>query len=289
MSICWLNGQIMPTAEAMIPVQDHGLLYGDGIFEGIRFYHRRPFRLQAHLDRLWLSARAIDLMIPETPEQISAAVDEVVAVQSSDDGYLRLVVTRGTGPLGLDPRRCSRPNIFIIADRLALVPSEVADRGLAVIIASTRRLGPDGLDPRIKSLNYLNHILARQEANRAQADEAILLNVQGRVTEGSADNVFVVKAGQLMTPPVIDGALDGITRGVVLELARALKIPAAEISLSTFDLHTADECFLTGTGAELLPVRTIDGRAVSACPGPLFRRLREAYRTLILAESIHSQ
>lgn len=284
MSICWLNGCIMPTAEARIPVQDHGLLYGDGVFEGIRFYRRRPFRLAAHLDRLWLSARAIELVIPEPAASLAEAMDELIAAQDAEDGYLRLVVTRGVGPLGLDPSRCGRPNIVIIADRLALVPPEVADRGLSIVIASTRRLGPDGLDPRIKSLNYLNHILARQEATRAGADEAILLNSQGRVTEGSADNIFIVKAGRLLTPPVMDGALDGITRAAILDLARSLGLPAAEVSLSPFDLHTADECFLTGTGAELLPVRLVDGRELGSCPGPVFRRLRDAYRELILSE-----
>lgn len=285
MSTCWLNGRIMPTAEAVIPVQDHGLLYGDGVFEGIRFYHRRPFRLPAHLDRLWSSARAIDLVIPETPERLSAAIDELIAAQDEEHGYLRLVVTRGVGPLGLDPSRCTRPNIFVIADRLALVPETSRDRGLTVVIASTRRLGPDGLDPRIKSLNYLNHILARQEATRAGADEALLLNGQGRVAEGSADNVFVVRSGRLLTPPVIEGALDGITRACVLELAHEQGIPAAEVPLSPYDLHTADECFLTGTGAELLPVATVDGRALTACPGAVFQRLHAAYRELIRRET----
>lgn len=282
-AICWMNGRLMPAAEASVSVFDHGLLYGDGVFEGIRFYQRRAFRLEAHLERLAQSARALALSLPWDRAALTQAVAETLAAAPMASGYLRLVVTRGEGALGIDPRSCRQPNLFIIADRLdALV--EARGRGARLIIAATRRLGADGLDPRIKSLNYLNPILARLEANRAGADEAVMLNAAGRVTEGSADNLFIVQAGRLFTPPTSDGALAGITRAVVLELAAALGIEAFEQSLTPYDLYTADECFLTGTAAELVPVADIDGRPLSSCPGPLFSRLDQAYRTLIESE-----
>ena len=279
--VCWMDGAIVPLHEARIPVTDHGLLYGDGVFEGIRYYNGKPFRLDAHLRRLADSARAIALSLPEPLPRIAAIVQDVIAASGSADGYLRLVVTRGPGPLGIDPAPCRQPGLFVIAAPLALVSEERRQQGVAVIIAATRRLPPDGLDPRIKSLNYLNHILARIEANRAGADEAILLNHRGLVSEGSADNLFVVKNNCLLTPPVIDGALDGITRSWVMTQARELGIPVAARSLSAFDLYTADECFLTGTGAELIPVRNIDGRELPGCPGPVFRTLADAFREAV--------
>jgi branched-chain amino acid aminotransferase len=281
---CWLNGRLVAPEEATVSVFDHGLLYGDGVFEGIRYYHRAPFRLRAHLQRLVRSARAIALELPCDPEVLSRAVHDTVAAAGNESGYLRLVVTRGNGPLGIDPSRCERPNVFIVASPLAMVSGDARTRGARVIIASTRRLSPDGLDPRVKSLNYLNHILARIEANHAGADEAILLNQQGRVAEGTADNLFIVRDGELLTPPVIDGALDGITRGAILELAAGAGIPARETSLGPYDLYTADECFLTGTGAELIPVREVDGRALGACPGPVFQRLLHEFRALVAKE-----
>lgn len=278
---CWFNGEILPARAAALPVLDHGLLYGDGVFEGIRCYGGRPFRLAEHLRRLERSARALALALPLDAAQFGAAIAALLQRFGAGDAYLRLVVTRGVGALGIDPRRCTRPNVFIIADQLELIDADARARGASVIVAATRRLGADGLDPRIKSLNYLNHILARMEANHAGADEAILLNAAGRVAEGSADNVFVVRAGALATPPVSEGALEGITRQVVLELAAQLGIEAAETPLATFDLYTADECFLTGTGAELIPVRQIDGRPLPACPGPVFAQLRTAFAALI--------
>lgn len=279
-AVCWMNGRLLPAAEATVSVFDHGLLYGDGVFEGIRFYHRRAFRLQAHLERLALSARALALHLPWNREALTRAVAETLAAAPEDAGYLRLVVTRGVGTLGIDPRSCRQPNLFIIADRLDAM-AEVRRRGARLIIAATRRLGTDGLDPRIKSLNYLNPILARLEANRAGADEAVMLNAAGRVTEGSADNLFIVQDGRLLTPPTSDGALAGITRAVVLELAAALGLEAREQSLAPYDLYTADECFLTGTAAELVPVADIDGRPLGSCPGSLFSRIDQAYRLLI--------
>jgi len=237
--------------------------------------------LQAHLERLFLSARAIALAIPYGIEQLRQAVIDIIAAAPEANGYLRLVVTRGPGPLGIDPSRCHSPVVFIVADRLQLVSERVRSEGAKVIIAATRRLGADGLDPRIKSLNYLNHILARMEATHAGADEAILLNSAGRIAEGSADNIFIVRRGELLTPPVIEGALDGITRQVVLELAEKLGIKAREIPLAPYDLFTADECFLTGTGAELIPVGLADGRAIPQCPGPVYLRLAAAFKELV--------
>ena len=284
MALCWLNGDIMEATAARIPVLDHGLLYGDGVFEGIRFYHGRPFRLAEHWRRLRDSARAIALALPLPEQALTAAVMELLPAFGAPHGYLRVVVTRGVGPLGLDPSRCAQPNVFIIADHLALVDEATRARGAGVIIAATRRLGADGLDPRIKSLNYLNHILARIEANHAGADEAILLNTAGRVAEGSADNVFIVRDGILATPPLVEGALAGVTRSVVMALARSLDIPCVETPLAPYDLYNADEMFLTGTGAELIPVRSVDGRAPTACPGPVFVRLQRAFQALVAAE-----
>lgn len=280
-TLCWMNGRIVPAAQARVPVLDHGLLYGDGVFEGIRFYRRRAFRLRAHLERLADSARAIALSLPLALDELAAAVDSLIAACALDDGYLRLVVTRGVGPLGLDPRGCAMPAVFIVADRLSLVGDTVRERGARVIVAATRRLAPDGLDPRIKSLNYLNHILARLEANQAGADEAILLNSQGRVAEGTADNVFVVHHGRLLTPPVTDGALAGITRAAIMALAGEAGIPVVEASLAPYDLYTSDEVFLTGTGAELIPVASVDGRCMGACPGPVYLDLSRRFRALV--------
>jgi branched-chain amino acid aminotransferase len=279
--VCWRNGKIVPLEQATVSVFDHGLLYGDGVFEGIRFYNGKAFRLQPHLERLFLSARAIALNIPYSIEQLTQAVIETIAAAPEANGYLRLVVTRGPGPLGIDPSRCHSPIVFIVADRLQLVSERVRSEGAKVIIAATRRLGADGLDPRIKSLNYLNHILARMEATHAGADEAILLNSAGRIAEGSADNIFIVQRGELLTPPVIEGALDGITRQVVLELAEKLGIKFRETPLAPYDLFTADECFLTGTGAELIPVGAADGRPIPQCPGPIYSRLAAAFKVLV--------
>jgi len=283
-AICWLNGQLLPAERAGIPVNDHGLLYGDGVFEGIRFYKRRAFRLPQHLQRLHWSARAIALHIPLAAAELTAAIERLIAAFAEDDGYIRLMVTRGAGPLGLNPKSCASPNVIAIADQLTMVDIGRQQAGARLIVSSVRRLPVDGLDPRIKSLNYLNHILAKIEANHAGADEALLLNGQGRVAEGSADNVFIVRAGRLLTPPCSEGALEGITRELVLELARANGIEACEQPLGVYDLYAADECFLTGTGAELIPVASIDCRPLPDCPGPTFRRLRQAFVETIAAE-----
>jgi branched-chain amino acid aminotransferase len=284
-ALCWLNGQLLPLADASVPVNDHGLLYGDGVFEGIRIYHKRAFRLQRHLDRLALSAKAIALDIPYSLAKLTAAVEEIVEVFGCETGYIRLMATRGPGPLGLNPVGCHRPNVIIIADQISLVHSQSREQGARLIIAATRRLPFDGLDPRVKSLNYLNHILAKIEANHAGVDEAVLLNNQGRVTEGTADNIFIVKNETLVTPPCTEGALEGITRELILELAAEAGIPVQIAPLAPYDLYTADECFLTGTGAEMIPVRDIDGRGLTKCPGPVFKQLNRLFFERIETES----
>lgn len=278
---CWVDGRFVHACEARISVFDHGLLYGDGVFEGIRFYGRRVFMLHKHLLRLHRSAAAILLELPYSVEEFAAAVEHLVKTFPSPDGYLRVVVTRGPGALGVDPSSCKRASVFIIADHLALIDEERRHRGARLICASTRRLPADGLDPRIKSLNYLNHVLARIEATQAGADEAVLLNARGHVAEGTADNIFMVRDGTLLTPPASDGALEGITREVILELASELGIPHAERTLNLYDLYTADECLLSGTGAELIPVTEIDGRRMRLCPGPVFQVLQQAYEERI--------
>lgn len=283
-AVCWLNGRIVPAAEATVSVFDHGLLYGDGVFEGIRYYRRVAFELGEHLERLALSARAIALELPYTQSELADAVRATIAASGCDDGYLRVVITRGAGSMGLDPRGCTEPTLLIIALQLRLTEDSKRRDGVRAIIAATRRLPPDGLDPRIKSLNYLNHVLARIEASRAGADEAIMLNAAGRVAEGTADNVFVVRKGRILTPPAVEGALEGVTRGVVLKLARAAGIEAMESPLAPYDLYTADECFLTGTALELVPVAEIDGRRMTDCPGPVYRRLERNFRALVRGE-----
>ncbi|WGS84048.1 branched-chain-amino-acid transaminase [Methylomonas sp. UP202] len=283
-AMCWLNGELMAADQAFIPVNDHGLLYGDGVFEGIRFYKRRAFRLQRHLQRLMLSARSIMLEIPLSADELTAAVERLIEAFAEDDGYIRLMVTRGPGSLGLNPANCAKPNVIAIADRLTMIAIDQGQAGAHLAVSPIRRLPADGLDPRIKSLNYLNHILAKIEANHAGADEAILLNAQGRVAEGTADNVFIVRGGRLLTPPCSEGALEGITRELVLQLAQEQGIETQEQPLGVYDLYAADECFLTGTGAELIAVASIDRRPLQNCPGPVFRLLQAAFLQTIAIE-----
>jgi branched-chain amino acid aminotransferase len=284
-TLCWMNGELLPVSAAKISVLDHGLLYGDGVFEGVRFYNRQPFKLEEHLQRLERSARAIALALPVTREELRHAAKELIMAFHTAEGYLRIVLTRGEGAMGLDPRGCRHPNLFIIADQLQLVSEEVRQQGIRLVIASIRRLPLDGLDPRIKSLNYLNHILARIEANNANADEAILLNQQGRVAEGSAENIFIVRNGNLVTPPVTEGALEGITRQTVIDLANRAAIPAKEAPLAPYDLYTADECFLTGSGAELIPVREVDGRRMTDCPGEVYSSLLAMFKKVVRVQA----
>jgi branched-chain amino acid aminotransferase len=262
-------------------VFDHGLLYGDGIFEGIRAYHGRVFKLKEHIDRLFYSAKAILLEIPISHAELMRAVVESCRVNNLRDGYIRLIVTRGVGTLGLNPNRCKNPSVIVIADKIQLYPQEMYDEGMAIVTVPTTRNLHNAVNPAIKSLNYLNNILAKIEANIAGVEEAIMLNSEGYVAECTGDNIFILKNNQMFTPPLSAGALYGITRGVVLEMARAANIPASEPNLTRYDLFNADECFLTGTGAELIPVTKIDGRVIgTGKPGPITKRLVEQYHAL---------
>jgi branched-chain amino acid aminotransferase len=274
----WINGKLFDKADAKVSVYDHGLLYGDGVFEGIRVYAGKVFRLREHLDRLYESALAINLEIPMSREAMADAVVATVKANDKHEGYIRLVITRGPGSLGIDPRRCDDPQIIIIVDDISLYPAEVYERGLEVVTASVTRNHPNALNPRIKSLNYLNNILAKMEATRAGCQEAIMLNHVGEVAECTGDNIFIVKRGVLKTPPSTAGILEGVTRGAVIELARAAKIPFEAISLSRHDIYTADECFLTGTAAEVVAVVKADDRPIgNGKPGPITRQLRERF------------
>jgi len=265
-----------------VSVFDHGLLYGDGVFEGLRSYAGRVFRLDAHLDRLFASARAICLEIPLTKEAVAQAVTDTLAANGLTDGYVRLVVTRGAGSLGLDPNKTKHPQVIVIADTISLYPREFYDKGLRIVTAATQRTQSAALSPRIKSLNYLNNIMAKLEGLQAGCVEALMLNHKGEVAECTGDNIFVVRSGRLLTPPPDAGILEGITRNAVMELAGAAGIDCREQTLVRHDLYTADECFLTGTAAEVIPVVEIDGRKIGAGgPGPLTRRLTDAFHALV--------
>lgn len=266
-------------------VFDHGLLYGDGVFEGLRIYERRVFRLEQHLDRLYDSARAIALDIPLDRTAMVDALRTTIKANRKENGYVRLVVTRGVGDLGVDPTKCPKPSVVIIVTDIQVYPAELYARGIKVITSPTRQVSHEAFDPRVKSLNYLKNVLAKVDANRAGAQEAVLLNAAGFVGECTADNVFVVKHGALLTPSAQDGALEGITRGAILELAGEARIPAREQRLTRYDLYTADECFLSGTGAEVMPIAEIDGRRVGAAtPGPVTKTLLEAFHALVRRE-----
>ena len=277
----WINGKFFDRADAKISVYDHGLLYGDGVFEGIRVYHGKVFRLQQHMDRLYDSARSIWLEIPMSKEALTAAVEETVRVNEKDDGYIRLVVTRGSGTLGLDPRKCD-PQMIIIVDDISLYPSALYENGLEIITAATIRSHPAALSPRVKSLNYLNNILAKIEAIRGGCLEALMLNHKGEVAECTGDNVFIVKNGQIRTPPIDAGILEGVTRNAVMELAAADQKAVREMVLTRHDIFTADEFFLTGTAAEIIPVVKCDGRPIgNGKPGPVTKQLRAEFQELV--------
>ncbi len=285
--IIYLNGRFVPQEEAVVSVFDHGLLYGDGVFEGIRAYHGRVFRLREHVDRLYESAKSIALDIPLSRKEMQEVVLETLRRNRLHDGYVRLVVSRGVGDLGLDPRKCSKPTIFCIAASIQLYPEEYYERGLEVITVATRRNVAEALNPRIKSLNYLNNILAKIEANLAGVPEAIMLNNEGYVAEATGDNVFIVKNGSLVTPPPYAGLLEGITRNAVIELARARAIPVHETLFTRHDLYVADECFLTGTAAEVIPVVRIDGRTIGdGKPGKLTALLIRDFRELTRRDGV---
>ncbi len=277
----YIDGEFFDQADAKVSVFDHGLLYGDGIFEGIRFYNGRVFRMEAHMDRLWESARSICLEIPISRAEMDAALLETIRQNGLREGYVRLIVTRGVGNLGLNPAQCKRPSVIIIASTIALYSEETYRRGLTVVTVATRRMGPATLNPAIKSLNYLNNVLARIEANLANADEALMLNDAGNIAECTADNVFVVKRGRIMTPPITAGALRGITRSVVFDIAAELDIEISEPELTRHDLYIADEAFLTGTAAEVIPMVKVDGRTIGdGKPGPITQRTITRFREL---------
>ena len=277
----YIDGKFYDEKAAKISVFDHGLLYGDGVFEGIRAYSGRVFKLREHIERLFYSAKAILLTIPMSPAQLTAAVVETCRRNRLRDGYIRLVVTRGVGTLGLNPNKCRQASVIIIAGKIQLYPPEYYDKGLTIVTVPTTRNLHSALNPAIKSLNYLNNILAKIEANQAGCEEAIMLNAEGYVAECTGDNLFLVKERQLLTPPLSAGALYGITRATVIELALRAGLTVGEPNLTRYDVFNADECFLTGTGAELVPVVKLDGRVIGTGePGPVTRELERAYHAL---------
>jgi len=276
-----LDGKIVPEAEAKISVFDHGLLYGDGVFEGIRFYNGRVFRLDQHMRRLYDSAKSILLNIPISPEEMIRATCETVRANKLQDGYIRLVITRGVGPMGLSPFKCPKASVVIIASSITLYPKEAYETGLVMATCATRRPSHDILSPMVKSLNYLNNVMAKVEAIQAGAEEGVMLNETGLVAECTGDNIFIVRDGAIITPPLTAGALDGITRRVVFEIANDLGIPMREVEMSRHEIYTADECFLTGTAAEIVPVVKADGRIIgNGKPGPITTRIVARFREM---------
>ena len=283
--VTYVNGAFVPKEEAKVSVYDHGYLYGDGIFEGIRAYGGRVFRLEQHLDRLYDSARYLILEIPLSRDEMREAILETVRRSGLRDAYVRPVISRGVGDLGLDPRKCRGATVVIIVDTIQLYPKEAYERGLRTVTATTRKIRPDALSPQAKTLNYLNNIMARLEANQAGVDEAIMLTGDGYVSECTADNLFLVRRGEIWTPPAFLGILKGVTREAVMTLARALEIPVLEKVFTLHDVYTADECFLTGTGAEVGPVTEVDARPIgTGRPGPISLRLTQAFRELVRTE-----
>jgi len=277
----YIDGQYYDDEAAKISVFDHGLLYGDGVFEGIRVYNGRVFKLREHIERLFYSAKAILLTIPMSLEEVSRAVVDTCRQNGIRDGYVRLVVTRGVGTLGLNPNKCKKPSIIVIAGKIQLYPPEYYESGLTIVTVPTTRNLHSAVNPAIKSLNYLNNILAKIEANNAGCEEAIMLNAEGYVAECTGDNLFLVRGRHLLTPPLSAGALYGITRGTVMELATSAGWVVSEPNLTRYDVFNADECFLTGTGAEIVPVVQVDGRIIgTGKPGPVTRELVKAYHTL---------
>jgi branched-chain amino acid aminotransferase len=283
----YLNGKFVDQSKAVVSVFDHGLLYGDGVFEGIRSYNGLIFKLREHIDRLFESAHTIMLAIPMSKEELIGVVKRSLRINKLRDAYIRLVVTRGEGDLGLDPRKCSKPTVFVIADRIELYPKQLYERGLSLITVATQRNVPEALNPQIKSLNYLNNILAKIEAINAGYEEAILLSHSGYVTECTGENIFLVKGKQLLTPPPYIGVLRGITRQTVMALGAAQRLDVREELLTRHDLFNADEVFLTGTAAEIVPVVKIDGRVIGkGSPGPVTKKLQSAFRQLTKTQGV---
>lgn len=283
----YIDGKFLPEEEAKISVFDHGFLYGDGVFEGIRAYGGRVFKLEEHLSRLWDSARAINLTIPLSKEKFREKILETLRRNKLKDAYIRLVVSRGKGDLGLDPLKCPRSTLIIIAHKISVYPEDFYEKGLEVVVVSTRRNAPSALNGRIKSLNYLNNILAKMEANLQRMGEGIMLSQEGYVAEGAADNIFVVKDGELLTPPTWIGILKGITRDVVIELAEKEGIPVKEEVFTPYALYSCRECFLTGTGAEIIPVTKVDGKTIGeGKAGPITRKLIKKFQQYTREEGI---
>ena len=279
----YIDGNYYEKENARISVFDHGLLYGDGIFEGIRIYSGKIFKLKEHLNRLYLSAKAVYLKIPLSVNELEDKVRETVRLNQTNNGYIRLLVTRGKGDLGIDPAKCQKASIIIIVADIELYPDEYYTKGIKIITSSTRRLSPDGIDPRIKSLNYLNNILAKIEAAQAGCLEAVMLNRQGYVSECTGDNIFIVNNNELLTPDPVCGILQGITRQTVMDLAETLGIKSRSAFLTQYDLYTADECFLTGSGAEIIPVVKVDGRLIgTGKPGEITGRFMKAFREKVI-------
>lgn len=285
--VVYINGELVPQEEAKVSVYDHGLLYGDGVFEGIRMYSGKIFKLWEHIVRLYRSAHAMMISLPITPEEMEQIVLDLCRKNEVVDGYVRITITRGIG-LGLDPRGVKNPTVIIMTDKLSLYPEDMYQEGLSVVTVSTRITPAQSLEPRIKSLGkYVANIQAKIEANRSGAGEGLMLNTEGYVAEGTGDNVFIVQEGALITPPTYVGILEGITRNTVMGLARDMGIPVEETLFTQFDVYTADECFLTGTAAEVIPVVKVDGRAIgTGLPGEMTKRLIEAYRTLTKTEGV---
>ncbi len=283
----FLGGEFVKKEDAVVSVFDHGFLYGDGVFEGIRVYSGNIFRLDAHLKRLFESAQSIMLQIPYSKEEMTQLIIDTVRKNELESAYIRVVVSRGKGNLGLDPSSCSQPNVIIIAEELTMYPKEFYEQGIKVASVASRRNRPDVLSPQIKSLNYLNNILVKLEANQAGVQEALMLNDQGYVTEGSADNIFIVKNGVIYTPPVYLGALEGITRNAILDIARAKGYEVRELPFGRHDVYVADEVFLTGTAVEVIAVINVDGRQISnGKPGEITKDLLEEFRKIVTTDGV---
>jgi branched-chain amino acid aminotransferase len=281
----YLDGKYVDEADAKVSVFDHGLLYGDGVFEGIRLYNGNIFRLEEHLERLEYSAKAIMLQMPLNRKELSEVTCETCRQNGLKDGYIRLVITRGVGDLGLAPWLCAKPSIFVIASKISLYPQEHYDNGLAIVTVPTRRINPAALPATVKSLNYLNNILGKIEAKQFGALEAIMLNDQGYVAECTADNIFIVHKGAIITPAASQGALKGVTRGTIFDIAQELGLPLREADMTRYDVWVADECFLTGSGAEVIPVTKLDGRVIgTGKPGPITQKILASFRRRVLVE-----
>ncbi|MCL6570459.1 MAG: branched-chain-amino-acid transaminase [Bacillus sp. (in: Bacteria)] len=283
----FLGGEFVKKEDAVVSVYDHGFLYGDGVFEGIRVYSGNVFRLEAHLKRLFESAQSIMLKIPYTQEEITELIVETIRKNQLESAYIRVVISRGVGSLGLDPSSCSKPRVIIIAEQLTMYPKEFYERGIKIVSVASRRNRPDVLSPQIKSLNYLNNILVKLEANQAGAEEALMLNDQGYVTEGSADNIFIIKNGVIHTPPVYLGALEGITRNAIIDVARAKGYEVRESPFTRHDVYVADEVFLTGTAVEVIAVVDVDGRVISGGkPGEVTNELLKEFRKIVTTDGV---